>query len=65
MLEQINLPGEPDLILQRLDKIAAELQLLRETVITIQDRSEKVSEQHLHMAHSESASKKHLVGAAS
>jgi hypothetical protein len=45
MFEQLNLPDEPELILQRLDKIAAELRLLRETVLTIQDRSEKVSEQ--------------------
>lgn len=45
MFEQINLPDEPEQILQRLDKIAAELRLLRETVLTIQDRSEKVSEQ--------------------
>ena len=53
MLEQLNLPEKSDLILQRIDKIAAELQLLRETVITIQDRSESVSEQHLNMAHPE------------
>lgn len=53
MLEQLNLPEEPDLILQRLDKIAAELQLLREIVITIQDGSENVSEQLVNIAHPE------------
>lgn len=44
MLKQTDLPDTPDLILQRLDKIAAELQLLRQTVIDIQGHVEKIDE---------------------
>jgi hypothetical protein len=57
MLEQPNLLEAPELVLQRLDKIAAELQLLREAVVTIQARSEKMPEPQNSLTHSVSEAK--------
>ena len=57
MLDQTNLLEAPELVLQRLDRIAAELQLLREVVVTIQARSEKMSGQQNNLTHSDSEAK--------
>ena len=47
MLKQTGLPDTPELILQRLDRIVAELQLLRQAVAPVQEYPQELSDENI------------------